>query len=200
MISSEMIIGGIVLGLISSPVSIIKKPRFFWGSAAFDPISFFWMIAFFLYGPIGALISSVIGGLAIGLFSKEATPWLGAFLKCTGTFTVWGTYWIATFLMPTEFPGAAVFSELSLMLKVLLAAGIVRCIVEIPLCYWAIPCFLSISGKTPVTSGDMVKKFGGPGKYVAKMTVLNLYLTFLDGLFSWAVVYPTGMFIRLAAW
>ncbi len=200
MISQEIIIGGIVIGLLSSPVSIVKKPRFFWGSAAFDPISFFWISSFFLYGPVGALISSVIGGVAIALFSKEATPGLGAVLKCTGTFTVWATFYFALLLLPSEFPRAGVFTDFSFYLTLILAAGAVRCLLEIPLCYYAIAYFLSRSGKTTVTAGEMIEKFGGLGKYVLIMTALNLYLTVLDAIFSWVIVFPTGIFDNLAAW
>jgi len=44
--SATILSGSILLEFLSVPVCFFKKPRFFWGSAGFDPISFFWMISF----------------------------------------------------------------------------------------------------------------------------------------------------------
>jgi len=37
----KIILGSVLFGLLSAPISLLKKPRFFCGSAVFDPISFF---------------------------------------------------------------------------------------------------------------------------------------------------------------
>ena len=141
--SDKTILFGIILGLLSVPISFIKKPRFFWGSSGFDPISFFWIVSFFLYGPIGALISSLIGALSIFLFSKEATPLLGAVLKFAGTFTIWFTFYYMLIISPNMLFFSLYFRELSIVAPFIILALIVRCIVEIPACFFVCnPLFL----------------------------------------------------------
>lgn len=190
----------ILLGLLSAPATLVKKPRFFWGSAGFDPISFFWMVSFFLYGPMGALISSLIGSLAICLFSREPTPLLGAVLKFAGTVTVWLTLYLILLISPNMLCSAIYFQELSIYAPSVILAAIMRCIVEIPACFFAIPYFLTISKKVPISSHAMIEKFGGLFRYFLIMIGLNFWLTLLDILIPWLIVYPTGIYTRFAVW
>ncbi len=196
----NILMGSTIIGLCSAPVSIMKKPRFFWGSAAFDPISFFWMVSFFLYGPLGALISTVIGAAAIARFSREATPVLGGILKGTGTMTVWLTLLCAGVLSADRAATGSLFADPGLYIPAALAAGAVRSLIEIPLCYRAIPFFLSRNTGKTVTGKNMLDRFGGPAQYILIMTALNFYLTFLDTLFSWLITFPTGLYDLLGRW
>jgi hypothetical protein len=185
----DILIGGIIIGLLSAPVAAIKKPRFFWGSAAFDPISFFWMVSFFLYGPLGALISTAIGAAAICRFSREATPVLGGILKSTGTTTVWLTLLGAAVLSGDHTAAGASFADPGLYIPAVLAAGAVRSLIEIPLCYRAIPFFLTRNTGKTVTGKNMLEQFGGMRKYILIMVFLNFYLTVLDAVFSWIIAF-----------
>jgi len=196
----KVILGSIFLGLLSAPISLIKKPRFFWGSSLFDPISFFWMISFFLYGPMGALISSLIGALAISLLSREPTPLLGAILKFTGTLSVWITFYLILLISPHMFCSAVYFQELTIYAPSVVLAAIMRCIVEITACFFAIPYFLTISQNVSTTTHMMIERFGGLFKYFLIMIGLNFWLTFLDSLISWLVVYPTGIYSKFSVW
>jgi hypothetical protein len=196
----NILIGSSIIGLCSAPVSLMEKPRFFWGSAAFDPISFFWMVSFFLYGPLGALISTAIGAAAIARFSREATPVLGGILKGTGTMTVWLTLLCAAVLSADRAATGSSFADPGLYIPAALAAGAVRSLIEIPLCYRAIPFFLSRNTGKTVTGKNMLDRFGGPAQYILIMTALNFYLTFLDTLFSWLITFPTGLYDLLGRW
>jgi len=196
----KIILGSVLLGFLSAPISLIKKPRFFWGSAIFDPISFFWMISFFLYGPMGALISSLIGALAISLLSREPTPIVGAILKFTGTLTVWITFYFILLISPHMFCSAIYFHELTIYSPSVLLAAIMRCIVEITACFFAIPYFLTVSQKVSISFPMMIERFGGLFRYFFIMIGLNFWLTILDTIIPWLVVYPTGIYSRFAVW
>lgn len=196
----KIILGSIIFGLLSAPISLIKKPRFFWGSAGFDPISFFWIISFFLYGPTGAIISSLIGALAIFLLSREATPLLGAILKFTGTLIVWITFYFILLMSPNMFCSPIYFQELTIYAPSVILAAIMRCIVEIPICFFAIPYFLTVSQKVYTSPHMMIEKFGGLFRYFLIMIGLNFWLTFLDALIPWLVVFPTGIYNKFAVW
>lgn len=196
----NLILVSILLGLLSAPISLVKKPRFFWGSSGFDPISIFWMISFFLYGPVGFLISSLIGSVSIALFSREPTPLLGAILKFIGTLTVCFTLYFILFMSPNMFCSAIYFQEISIYLPSVILAAIMRCMVEVPACFFAIPYFLTISTKVPTTTHVMIEKFGGVLRYFLIMIGLNIWLTFLDTLISWLIVYPTGVYDKFAVW
>lgn len=196
----SLLLGSVIIGLASAPIAVIKKPRFFWGSAAFDPISFFWVIAFFLFGPIGALTSSAIGALAILLFSKEPTPRLGAILKFIGTLTVWATlYATAVVFSGSDISAVMYFKNLENYAPAVLLAACVRCLVEIPACYYAIPYFLSRSTGAKTTSLMMIEKFGGMYRYIIIMVALNFWLTLLDALIPWLAIFPTGIY-KFAYW
>ena len=92
------------------------------------------------------------------------------------------------------------FTDVGLYTAASFIGAIVRCIVEIPACCIAIPYFLSRATKSSITLQSMFEKFGGALKYVLIMIALNFYLTFLDVLFSWLIVYPTGIYTAFAAW
>ena len=196
----KTILFSILLGVFSAPISFIKKPRFFWGSAGFDPISFFWMISFFLFGPLGALISSFIGSISTFFFSREKTPLLGAVLKFTGTLIVWLTFYCMLRKSPNMFCSALYFKDIAIIVPFLILAAIVRCIVEIPACFFAIPYYLSKITEKTVSSHMMVEKFGGTTKFFLTMIGLNFWLTFLDVVIPWLIVYPTGIYDRFAVW
>jgi len=194
------ILYGIILGLLSTPISIIKKPRFFWGSAGFDPISFFWVLSFFLYGPLAAFISSLIGAFSIAIFSKEPTPILGAILKFCGTLSVWLTFYLILLFSPTMLCSSIYFNELSIFIPAVILAAIMRCLIEIPACLFAIPYFLSVAHKETVTIHSMVEKFGGLVKYFLSMVSLNFWLTIVDSFIPWIVVFPTGIYNNFGMW
>jgi hypothetical protein len=145
-------------------------------------------------------MSSIIGSLSIALFSKEATPMLGAILKFTGTFTVWITLYFVVIFASDGLPSAMVLNNLGIYAFSVFLAAILRCVIEIPACYFAIPYFLTRSTKVSVSAQSMIEKFGGFIKYFLIMITLNFYLTFLDAFFSWLLVYPTGIYAKFAVW
>ncbi len=196
----SVLLGSVVIGLVSAPIAALKKPRFFWGSAGFDPISFFWVIAFFLFGPVGAFISSAIGALGILLFSKEPTPGLGAVLKFIGTLTVWGTFY--AFAAAFSDPAASFvlyYKNIEKYAPAVLVAACVRSLIEVPACYYAIPYFLTRSTHIKTNSRMMIEKFGGIYRFIVMLIALNVWLTILDAFIPWLVVYPTGLY-KLARW
>jgi hypothetical protein len=138
--------------------------------------------------------------LSIAFFSKEATPVLGAVLKFTGTLTVWITFYFVPIFKSYVLPSAIFFSDFTVYAPSVILAATLRSIVEVPACYFAIPYFLTRSTKVPVSSHIMFEKFGGLKKYFLIMIALNFYLTFLDAFISWLLVYPTGIYVRFAAW
>ena len=198
--SHTILWGSVLLGFLSVPVCFFKKPRFFWGSAGFDPISFFWMISFLLYGPFAALLSSLIGSFGLSLFSKEPTPLLGAALKFTGTLTVWITFYFILFISPNMFCSTLYLEEPSIYMPLSLLAALFRCIVLIPVSFFAIPYFLSLAQKKPVSYHVMIEEFGGMFNFFFSMIGVNFWITFLDTLIPWLLVFPTGIHARFAVW
>jgi len=193
------IVGSIILGLVSVPIARIKKPRFFWGSAGLDPISFLWMISFFLFGPKGAFLSSIIGAIGIAKLSTEKTPRLGASLKFIGTMCVWGSMTIMLFGFSLPYTGKTL-NNLNIFIPFAFLSAIVRCLVEIPLCVLAIPYFLTVSRGEKITTSQMIEEFGGLKGYLLKMVLLNFWLTFLDTAIPWVLTYPTGIYSYSATW
>lgn len=193
------LLGALLLGAASILIAMIPKPRLFWGSAAIDPTSFPWIISFMLYGPLAALLSSLMGALAIALLSPEPTPRLGAALKFVGTACVWGTWWALMQAGVIACSGSAL-SPPTALLALVPVAGLVRCLVEVPACYVAIPYYMSRTLDRRVSPREALSEFGGVGRYVLIMSLFNLWLTLLDSAIPWALVYPTDAYKTWGTW
>lgn len=190
------IAAGLALGLVSIPIGWVPKPRFFWGSAVFDPTSFAWVLSFLLFGPAAALLSSLVGTVGIWRLSSEPTPALGASLKFLGTLPVWLVPAMAVaFSLGGGYPNAAL-GDLGTYSMLMLGAAAVRCIIEVPLCYYAIAYYRSAISGQRISPAQAIEGFGSLGRYVLILTAFNIWLTVIDSLVPWLITYPTG----LAAW
>ena len=103
-------------------------------------------------------------------------------------------------ISPNIFCSALYFKEIVVIAPFLTLAAIVRCTVEIPACFFAIPYYLSKTTEKTVSSHMMVAKFGGTTRFFLAMIGLNFWLTFLDIVIPWLIVYPTGIYDKFAVW
>ena len=91
-------------------------------------------------------------------------------------------------------------SSLTTLLTLVPIAGLVRCLVEVPICYVAIPHYIGKTLGRRVSSREALLKFGGVCRYALIMSLFNLWLTLLDSTIPWAFAYPTGAYEAWSTW
>lgn len=105
-----------------------------------DLVASSWIIAFFLFGINGALLTSIVGAIIIALFAPET--WMGAIMKWSATLPMWlslSTYAVITKKSPDE------YSNINNLFIPLIIGLVLRAAIALPLNYYfAIPIWMGI--------------------------------------------------------
>lgn len=106
-----------------------------------DMVASSWIIAYFLFGVRGALITSLVGAIIITLFAPET--WLGAIMKWSTTLPIWLTLYLAALFKKNQITFYA--NPINLLLPVIIGL-IIRTAIALPLNYYfAIPFWTGMS-------------------------------------------------------
>lgn len=112
-----------------------------------DFVAVFWIIAFFLFGARSSFLVSILGAIVITLFAPDT--WLGAAMKWTATFPLWGCLFLYARLLKRKFSD---YKKISHLVLPLFAGIIIRCILIIPINYYfAIPIWTGMSPDKAMT-------------------------------------------------
>lgn len=149
-----------------------------------DVVGTSWIIAFFLFGIRGALLTSLIGFIVITLFAP--TTWIGASMKWIETLPMWLVpyFWL---LLKKRTP--AYYQEFINLIVPLIIALIMRSLLALPLnYYYAIPLYLGMS------HGDAI---GEVPWYL--IVIFNIIQGSFDVIIAWFVVFRFKL-MRFASW
>jgi riboflavin transporter len=149
-----------------------------------DAVACSWIIAFFLFGCRGAMLTSFIGVIIITLFAPET--WLGAVMKWTTTLPMWLSLFAFAAIKRQSRKKYSNFSSLVIPL----GAGIIlRCIIALPLNYYfAIPIWTGMTATKAISSVPWYIICG-----------LNIFQGLLDVLLAWIITFKFKL-IRFASW
>ncbi len=229
-ITTRILAGAALLGAISwmavlIPDDWLKVP--FWGIALIDLVAIPWIIAFLMFGLRGGLITSSIGTLAIFFFSEEPVPLAGAISKYLAITPLILTVYLILIKYPKFNNSAETLTRPRVYIAVFAPAVFVRCVVmvvvnlliAIPLNmrYWT-GIFISPS-EVPAAFYDWLWKwpmenlFGRPAEFidilqpgqlfvlfVVGIFLFNIWLSFIELIISYIVVYRSGLYQEFAIW
>lgn len=172
---------GAVLGAASIAVAPVAQflPRMPWGIALFDPVSFFWIIAFLVGGIWVGSISTFAGTMALFLYDPTG---IGPFYKLMATLPFIVVPYIGVRLSKRDGAG---LSRPWFFLLLMEVAYIVRILVMIPLNLVTIPLLM------PFVPAEDILPF---------TVILNTNQSFWDGLIPFLVVHRTPLFRNFRLW
>jgi riboflavin transporter len=149
-----------------------------------DLVASSWLIAFFLFGIRGALITSIAGALFIALFAGSS--WLGAIMKWAATMPMWLS--LSIFATLTR-KSPALFANLYRLLIPLIIGLLLRCVIIVPLNYYfAIPLW---TGMTASKAIEIIPWYVICG--------FNLVQGFIDVGIAWVIAFRFKL-IRFSRW
>jgi len=172
---------GAVLGAASIAVAPVAQflPRMPWGIALFDPVSFFWIIAFLVGGIWVGSISTFAGTMALFLYDPTG---IGPFYKLMATLPFIVVPYIGVRLSRCDGAG---LSKPWFFLLLMEVAYIVRILVMVPLNLVTIPLLM------PFVPAEDILPF---------TVILNTNQSFWDGLIPFLVVHRTPLFRNFRLW
>lgn len=168
--------------------AVVQLMHFGYQSAQFgmwiDIVASSWIIAFFLFGTKGALITSFVGAIIITLFAPET--WLGAIMKWSTTLPIWLSFGIWSWLTKKT---AASYAKISNLIVPVLVGLILRSVIALPLNYYfAIPIWTGMTATKAIISVPW---------YI--ISGLNTIQGLLDVILAWLITYRFKL-IRFTNW
>jgi riboflavin transporter FmnP len=140
-----------------------------------DLVAVFWLMAYFLYGTRGALITSVIGFLVISLTQPDT--WIGASMKWIASFLVWISFVIFLQIIRKK---REIFEDFKYLIFPIILGIILRGIAMVYLnYYYAIPIW--IPGTTPEQAMEIL-----PWHILIG---LNAIQTLVDVILAWVFIF-----------
>lgn len=140
-----------------------------------DLVAVFWLMAYFLYGVRGAMITSIVGFLVITLTQPDT--WIGASMKWIASFLVWISFVMFLSLIKKN---REVFEDFKYLVIPIILGIILRGVAMIILnYYYAIPIW--IPGTTPEQAMEIV-----PWHILVG---LNAIQTLVDVILAWVLVF-----------
>ncbi|MHA1949226.1 MAG: hypothetical protein ACXAAO_04430 [Candidatus Thorarchaeota archaeon] len=170
------------LSLASSPiVSVIPRiPG--WDIALFDPVSFFWIIAFLVGGYFVGSVTAIAG--TIGLFFFDPSGF-GPLFKLLATAPMIIIPWLAVrFSAPEE--GGSKLASLQYFVMVMLAATALRLLIMVPTNLVMVPLLYG-----PFLTADFI---------ISYTIILNLSQSLWDALIPYLLVHKSQIFEKFGMW
>jgi hypothetical protein len=189
------------LSIIITPIAAFIPRIPGWNIALFDPVSFFWLIAFLLGGGWVGLVSMVAGAIALNFF--DPTPFFGPLLKFVATLPLIVIPWLGVKYhlkkgMRAPFPdtdsaeeskgdlkGGRILSRLTTYLPLMFIAFLIRLILMIPLNLMIVPLLWGLD--------DF-------GFIVTYTVILNTFQTLFDIILPYVVIHRTTIFENFKLW
>jgi riboflavin transporter len=149
-----------------------------------DLVASSWIIAFFLFGFRGALLTSLVGAIIITLVAPET--WIGAIMKWASTFPIILSFSMFAVINKDKL---ATFTKPSRVLLPLLLGLILRNIVALPLNYYfAIPIWTGMTSSKALIAVPW---------YL--IVIFNTLQGLVDVILAWLITYKFKL-IRFASW
>ncbi len=180
-LTAKRVAVGAILGASSIAVAPLAEflPRMPWGIALFDPVSFFWIIAFLVGGIWVGSISTIAGTFALFLYDPTG---IGPFYKLMATLPFIVVPYVGVRLRKCDGAG---LSRPGFFFLLMLAAYIVRIMVMVPVNLVTIPLFMP---------------FVPPEDILPFTIILNTNQSFWDALIPFLVVHRTAVFRNFRLW
>jgi hypothetical protein len=180
-LNAKRVATGAILGALSIAVTPIAEvlPRLPWGIAIFDPVSFFWLIAFLVGGIWVGLISIVAGTMTLFLFDPTA---IGPFYKFAATLPFMIVPYVAVRFRGSD---GASLADPNRYLLLMIIAYVMRIAMMVPLNLVTIP---------------LVMPFIDPASILPYTVILNTNQSIWDALVPYFVVHMTPIFRNYKLW
>jgi len=188
-------VGGAMLGALSIVFIPFTQfiPNLPWGMKMFDPTSFPWIIAFFLFGSEAAIISAVVG--TIGIMFLGQTGFIGATMKFSATVPMFLVPALILKALPKiEYSSKTLrkpYVWFSLAFFGVLARFVVCFLLNL---YWAVPLWMGL------TTNEVLEMFGGYFNFFLMVIGWNAWQSFWDAVLPWFIVYSTKLDENYSYW
>ncbi|MFW9835193.1 MAG: hypothetical protein ACFFEK_14430 [Candidatus Thorarchaeota archaeon] len=170
------------LSLASAPIASFIPRIPGWDIAFFDPVSFFWIIAFLVGGYFVGLTTTIAG--TIGLFFFDPSG-VGPIFKILATFPMIVIPWIAVRYSAQE-EGGARLASLRFYALVMIIAMVIRLCIMVPTNLIMVPMLY----------GDIWSS----GFIILYTLILNISQSFWDALIPYLIVHKSGVFEKFGMW
>ncbi|NHI88742.1 MAG: hypothetical protein EAX87_04405 [Candidatus Thorarchaeota archaeon] len=170
------------LSLASSPIASVVPRVPGWDIALFDPVSFFWIIAFLIGGIFVGLVATFAG--TVGLFFFDPSG-IGPIFKLLATAPMIIVPWLAVYATARKAGGKKLASP-SFYIATMIVAFLLRLLIMVPVNLVMVP----------ILYGNIY-----PAEFIATYAViLNTSQSIWDALVPFLIVYPTGIFRHFKMW
>lgn len=188
-------VGGTILGTLS--IVLVPFTQFIpdlpWGMKMFDPTSFPWLIAFFLFGVEAALISATVG--AIGITFLGHTHFIGAIMKFSATVPMFLVPAAIIKVLPKINYSSKTLRKPYIWFPLAFFGALTRFVVCFFLnLYWAVPLW------TGLTTSEVLETFGGYFNFFLIVVGWNAWQSFWDALLPWLIIYSTKLNENYSYW
>ncbi|MFQ5831844.1 MAG: hypothetical protein ACE5H4_04000 [Candidatus Thorarchaeota archaeon] len=170
------------LSMAVSPVALYLPRIPGWDIALFDPISFFWIIAFLVGGMWVGLVSVVAGTLGLFFFDPSV---VGPFFKLEATLPMIIIPWLFVHYRGRE-KGGEYLASLKVYFGAMVIGAIIRAIIMVPTNLVAVPLLYG-----PGLPPDFI---------IAYTLVVNVSQSFWDAIVPFIVVHTSPVFNRFGMW
>lgn len=149
-----------------------------------DIVATSWIIAQFLFGIRGALVTSLLGVIIITLFAPET--WLGASMKWAATMPLWLCLYLWTCITRKT---AAAYQSIQYLIFPVIFGLIIRSIISLPLnYYYAIPIWTGMGSQNAIANVPW---------YI--IVIFNVLQGICDIFLAWLLVFRFNL-ARFANW
>ena len=170
------------LSLASAPIASFIPRIPGWDIAFFDPVSFFWIIAFLVGGYFVGLTTTIAG--TIGLFFFDPSG-VGPIFKILATFPMIAIPWIAVRYSAKE-EGGARLASLRFYAFVMIIAMLIRLCIMVPTNLIMVPILYG-----DIWSSEFIFLYA---------LILNISQSFWDALIPYLIVHKSGVFEKFGMW
>ncbi len=170
------------LSLASSPIASVVPRIPIWNIALFDPVSFFWIIAFLIGGIFVGLVAVFAG--TVGLFFFDPSG-IGPIFKLLATAPMIIIPWLAVRFTARETGGKKLASPI-FYITAMIVAFLVRLLIMVPTNLVMVPILYG-----DIWTADFI---------VTYALILNTSQSIWDALIPFLIVYPTGVFKHFKMW
>lgn len=170
------------LSLASSPIASVVPRVPGWDIALFDPVSFFWIIAFLIGGIFVGLVAAFAG--TVGLFFFDPSG-IGPIFKILATAPMIIIPWLAVHFTARK-TGGRILASPSFYITAMIVAFLLRLFIMVPVNLVMVP----------ILYGNIY-----PAEFIVTYAViLNTSQSIWDALIPFLIVYPTGIFKHFKMW
>ncbi|MHA2139936.1 MAG: hypothetical protein ACXADC_06130 [Candidatus Thorarchaeota archaeon] len=170
------------LSLAATPIASVIPRIPGWDIAFFDPVSFFWIIAFLIGGIWVGMISVAAGTLGLFFFDPSG---VGPIFKLLATLPMIVIPWLAVKFQGQE-QGGIRLSIPKIFIGVMIIATLARLLIMVPTNLVMVPILYG-----PIWTAEFI---------VTYTVILNLSQSLWDSLIPYVVVHLSPIFKRFGMW